>query len=120
MLGLRFGGRVHQAKREPLGKPRGSMSPPARKASSGVNSYGATWTCAVPGTPPTGAENTEDRSFVLRCPDSGTVMVTGVSPPITTPVIVMVVPVNVHWTSPLSATAPVGPIGVRCRQSEPV
>ncbi len=79
---LRYGG-VYPL---PAGEHRTFSARRGRARAGG--SYGATWIWAVPGSPPTGAENTEERSFVLTCPDSGTVIVAGVSPPMTTPAIV--------------------------------
>jgi hypothetical protein len=68
----------------------------------------------------TGAENTLARS-VLSCPASGTVIVSGVLPPMTTPVIVIDEPFDVQLTSPLSDVAPVGATnGMLCMQSDPV
>ena len=93
---------------------------PVAIASSFCLVYPVTWTSALPGRKPTGGENTEALS-VLSCPDNGTVIVTGwLSPPMVTPTIVIVVPLTLQVTSPLSGCARVGPSGVWWMQSEPV
>src|SRR6266545_6835907 len=72
--------------------------------------YGATCTWAVPGgagTPGGVSPWNTSPSDTDSCPFSGTVMVTGVLPPITTPVMVTVEPSEVQVTSPRSGTAPV-------------
>ena len=59
----------------------------------------------MPGSEPTGEVKTEE-SGALSCPDSETVIVTGVVPPITTPVITMSPPDTVQETVPLSPLRP--------------